>query len=424
MSRRDTRRRGDTRPGWERPPAPPSQPSEGAPGPSLREQWERATVPARALLPLRFFAGATFLYAGIDKLLDPSFFDAASPASIQGQLVEFARVSPVGFLVAPMEPFAVILGLLIAFAEIAIGIGAITGLAFRLAAAGGVALSLLFWLTASWTTTPYYYGPDLPYALGWATLALAGDGGLFVPAWVRQIGSQAFGPWGAVPYGSVQGHHLVPEPDVSPQRRLVLQAGALSLGALAVYVAMGPLRVLGVTTGSGAGDTADGGDGTDGTDPGVTGDASTDPGAGTTDPAATDGSTGPDNTPATAVDDSAPPATAPLTGLAIAHVADVEKSGAKRFHVPNAAPAKYRPGDPGVIVKLADGTYAAFDARCTHEGCRVGYDKQDKVLLCPCHGAAFDPGDHGAVLGGPTRRPLLELPLEIDAATGTISIKA
>jgi len=52
------------------------------------------------------------------------------------------------------------------------------GLAYRLAAAAGASISFLFWLTASWGTAPYFYGPDLPYAAGWLTLALAGHGGL------------------------------------------------------------------------------------------------------------------------------------------------------------------------------------------------------------------------------------------------------
>lgn len=39
-------------------------------------------VPAMAILPIRFFCGATFLFAGFDKLLDPRFFDPANPASI------------------------------------------------------------------------------------------------------------------------------------------------------------------------------------------------------------------------------------------------------------------------------------------------------------------------------------------------------
>ena len=378
---------------------------------TLRDQLAKATVPAAALVPVRFFAGITFLYAGIDKLLDPSFFDPASPASIYGQLHAFERVSPVAFLIRPMEPYALLLGLLIAFAEIAIGLGAITGLAFRLAAAGGMALSILFWLTASWTTQPYFYGPDLPYAFAWLTLALAGTGGLLVPRWVRELGMPADDEW----VHGTQGRpgwsrRTVPQPDISPQRRLILQAGALSVGALAVYSMAAPLRfVLGARSDERARTALE-----TPTDPGTTG--ANDPTA----PAASE----PATTPAGAPDASAPPSAVPLAGLAIARISDVDKAGAKRFHVPSAAPASMYPGDPGIIVKLPGGSYAAYDATCTHEGCRVGWDQADNVLLCPCHGAAFDPADHGAVLGGPTNTPLLELPLQIDQASGTISIKA
>ena len=75
------------------------------------------------------------------------------------------------------------------------------------------------------------------------------------------------------------------------------------------------------------------------------------------------------------------------------------------------------------MIKLADGTYAAFDAVCTHAGCTVDWDAVDAVLLCPCHGAAFDATRAGAVLQGPTRIPLTQLPLTIDSATGQISLK-
>lgn len=54
----------------------------------------------------------------------------------------------------------------------------------------------------------------------------------------------------------------------------------------------------------------------------------------------------------------------------------------------------------------------------------MGQDAQDGVLLCPCHGAAFDPTDHGAVLGGPTNAPLMELPIIVDHQAGTISLRA
>src|SRR5690242_3006468 len=152
----------------------------------LPPELRNASVPALALLPLRFFFGVTFLYAGLDKLLDPAFFDPNSPTSIQSQFQIFERSSPLAPLVHAAEPYAVVLGALIALGEIAVGIGAITGLAYRLAALGGAAISFLFFLTASWTTHPYYFGNDLPYAFGWLTLALAGHGDLFVARVARR----------------------------------------------------------------------------------------------------------------------------------------------------------------------------------------------------------------------------------------------
>ncbi len=101
----------------------------------------------------------------------------------------------------------------------------------------------------------------------------------------------------------------------------------------------------------------------------------------------------------------------------------MDSKGAVRVRLP-AAMEGFDAGTAAFIVKLTSGGYTAFDAICTHEGCKVGWDKQDSVLICPCHGAAFDPNDHGAVLGGPTRTPLTELPIVIDQATGTISLKA
>lgn len=52
-------------------------------------------VLGRALLPLRAFLGVTFCFAGLEKLANPRFFDAADPASIQAQLAGAARRSPV-----------------------------------------------------------------------------------------------------------------------------------------------------------------------------------------------------------------------------------------------------------------------------------------------------------------------------------------
>src|SRR6478752_42975 len=145
---------------------------------SLRAETGRGSgIPPLALLPLRLFLGVTFLYA-------------TGPGSIGAQMVAFAHNSPLGPLVVVVgEPFPVLVGLGISLAEIAVGVGTLTGLLFRASAALGAALSILFWLTASWAVKPYYYGPDLPYAVGWITLALAGTGGLFtIGEWLAEPG--------------------------------------------------------------------------------------------------------------------------------------------------------------------------------------------------------------------------------------------
>jgi Rieske Fe-S protein len=50
-------------------------------------QWAESARPVRwALVPLRAFLGFTFCFAGLQKLANPGFLDAASPVSIQSQL--------------------------------------------------------------------------------------------------------------------------------------------------------------------------------------------------------------------------------------------------------------------------------------------------------------------------------------------------
>src|SRR3954467_7992120 len=187
---------------------------------SVAAQRRRAGPSQLALLPIRAFFGITFLYAGIDKLLDPAFLDPAAPGSIGDQLQVLARVSPLAPLVRLVEPWSPAVGLVVALAEIAIGLGALRGLAFGAAGVGGAGLSLLFFLRASWTTHPYYYGPDLPYAIGWIALAIGGTGGLLVPSAVRRLGettgaSALPGKLGDEPLSGIS------EPAASPGRRLL-----------------------------------------------------------------------------------------------------------------------------------------------------------------------------------------------------------
>ncbi|MFG2930078.1 DoxX family membrane protein [Streptomyces achromogenes] len=134
----------------------------------------RDTATHYALLPLRLFLGATFVYAGLDKLTDSAFMQSAGAGSIgdtmraaRGSaaipaLIDLALKSPVGF------------GYAIALGELAVGIATLLGLLGRLAALGGALISLSLWLTVSWATTPYYYGNDLAYLMAWLPLVLAG----------------------------------------------------------------------------------------------------------------------------------------------------------------------------------------------------------------------------------------------------------
>ncbi len=118
----------------------------------------------------------------------------------------------------------------------------------------------------------------------------------------------------------------------------------------------------------------------------------------------------------------APSATPAAAGIPIATVADVRRTGSAVFRIPFDAPAPLPGGDPGVLVRLSDGSIVAFDAVCTHAGCTVEFDRAEALLICPCHGAAFDPAAAAAVRGGPTATPLAALPIVIDPVTGTISL--
>jgi thiosulfate dehydrogenase (quinone) large subunit len=133
-------------------------------------------VLGRVLLPLRVFLGFTFCFAGLQKLANPRFFDAADPASIQAQLAGAARRSPVHALISPLAHIAVPLGIIIALGELAVGTGTLLGFRAKAAAAGGLALALMLFLTVSFHSSPYYTGADIVFAFAWTPLLLAGSG--------------------------------------------------------------------------------------------------------------------------------------------------------------------------------------------------------------------------------------------------------
>ena len=109
---------------------------------------------------------------------------------------------------------------------------------------------------------------------------------------------------------------------------------------------------------------------------------------------------------------------APITagaGTPIAQVNAVQNNSSVNFTIASN-------NDPGILVRLNNGQFVAYDATCTHAGCPVDYDPSSQMLVCPCHGATFDPSKNAAVIQGPAPTPLTSVPVHVDSATGSIIV--
>ena len=109
--------------------------------------------------------------------------------------------------------------------------------------------------------------------------------------------------------------------------------------------------------------------------------------------------------------------TAATASNTIGQVSQISPNSAVTFTIPSNQ-------DPGVLVRTQGGNFVAFDATCTHAGCPVQYDPSSQLLLCPCHGAAFDPTHNAAVVQGPTDTPLASVPITVNKTTGAITLNS
>jgi thiosulfate dehydrogenase [quinone] large subunit len=69
---------------------------------------------------------------------------------------------------------------------------------------------------------------------------------------------------------------------------------------------------------------------------------------------------------------------------------------------------------------LANDQVVAYSRVCTHAGCAVGYDQSARILICPCHGAEFDPAHNAQPIAGPTSTPLQSIRVVVDAPSGKV----
>ena len=340
--------------------------------------WARS-FPGGHLLVLRAFLGVTFCYAGLQKLATRGFFEASDPASIQSQLKASALTTPVGHLLHPFIHVAVVLGLLISFGEIAVGIGTLLGLYSRVAAAGGMLLALLFFLTVSYNSSPYYYGPDIVFLFAWTPLALNGAGALSLDAAFarrRRRELATLGPGGASK-----------EADVAVVSRRVavakVAAGAL-VGSVALFVggvAAAAGRVLGRKPTALTGSTFP--TGTSASSTTVAGSSTTGGGATST---TSGGST-------------------PKKGKRLGPSSAVTVGGAVGFTDPFQ-------GIPAYVVQPKAGEYLGFSAVCTHAGCTVSFVQSAEQFQCPCHGSIYS-AVTGDVIQGPAPLPLPSIGIEL-----------
>jgi Rieske Fe-S protein len=88
----------------------------------------------------------------------------------------------------------------------------------------------------------------------------------------------------------------------------------------------------------------------------------------------------------------------------------------------NSSQAFINPADKqaSVLIHLPDGSFVAYERACTHVGVRVNYDPATHTLVCPAHGAVFDPANKGAVIQGPATKPLPSVTVQVNG-DGTIT---
>jgi thiosulfate dehydrogenase (quinone) large subunit len=347
LEERPARRRVSERPARPRRQRPP------------REFGLARLSPGAALFPLRLFLGITFVYAGVQKLSDPGFLHPGAPTYIGTQLHGFAHGTPGGFILRAFAlPAPKLAGVGVAVTEILVGLLVTAGLLTRVAAAVGLGLNLILFLTNSWNAYPYFLGSDIVFVFAWLPFVLTGSSDQpALDTAIARVSTRQSRAYGGATQPALSRRDVV--------ARMLGVAGLSTLGIAGIAA---------LTKGSYRGSR-------------TLGLASS-----------------------KAAKQHAPRATHHTHHHAKASHHHALPQGAKKLgssaQLPRGQAATYSdPGDgrPDIVIRDGNGQLTAFSAVCTHAGCTVGYS--NGRIVCPCHGGQYDPKS-GAVVAGPPPAPL------------------
>ena len=111
---------------------------------------------------------------------------------------------------------------------------------------------------------------------------------------------------------------------------------------------------------------------------------------------------------------SAAAPSAASTGAASGSAAPAAAALATTAEVPEGG-GKIIDGKNIVITQPQAGSFKAFSAICTHQGCIVN-SVADGTIDCPCHGSKFSIKD-GSVVNGPATSPLAPVAIKVEGAS-------
>lgn len=328
----------------------------------MTEMWrERTRQVGCVLLPLRAFLAFVFIYGGISKIADNRFLDASSPLSMHASVAAVRNLSPIGGLLGPVEAHSFAFGVLMAAAEMAIGLGMLLGLFTRVAALGGIVITLSLWLTVSWGAQPWFTSADLVYLFAFTPLLVAGAGGvLSADAWLAQ--------------------RAAARPGVTEDRtRRIVLAAAVAVAGAAILDGSALFRRSGRKNSTAGG--------------------------GTQAPTAAPSTSAPASSSGPAASSTSRASSKAASGPVLTAAADVPVGGAHKVTNSDVA-------DTVWVTQLQSGQFKALDATCPHQGCAVDFVSASEGFVCPCHQSRFDAT--GKVVTGPASSDLSPIAVVVD----------